>query len=32
MVCINVLGTVADEKETSVKTKWLKSKYIGVCR
>ena len=29
---INILGTVTDEKDISVKAKWLRKKYMGVCR
>ena len=29
---ISFLGTVTDEKETSVKAKWLRKKYMGVWR
>ena len=27
---ISILGTVTDEKEASVKAKWLRKKYMGV--
>ena len=29
---ISIFGTVTDEKETSVRAKWLRKKYMGVCR
>ena len=29
---LNIFGTVTDEKETSVKAKWLRKKYMGVWR
>ena len=29
---ISILGIVTDEKETSVKAKWLRKKYMGVWR
>lgn len=27
---INILGMVTDEKETSMRAKWLRKKYIGI--
>ena len=29
---ISILGTVTDEKEMSVRAKWLRKKYMGVWR